>query len=177
MRYILLAFVMFASGASSECPNPPSGSADNEEPTFQKIALFDDWSLFSIAEKKECWIASSPLTTNVEPNLASNDLCRGRHQVNVTVAPRNKFTPEFSFMAGFEFSDKLMPVLQLNNENIPLPIVSEGHAWSKNSKTDSQIIDLLKRSKSFSLISYSSSGHQVTDRFYLSGFSSSFLKL
>ena len=66
MRYTFIAFVILASKAFSGCPNPPSGLADNEEPTFQKIAIFNDWSLFSITEKKECWIASSTKAFTVQ---------------------------------------------------------------------------------------------------------------
>ena len=172
MRYTFIAFLILASKAFSECPNPPAGLADNEEPTFQKIAIFNDWSLFSITEKKECWIASSPSTTHVQANSGSDELCRGIHQISVTIAPRNKFLPEFSFAAGFQIVDELVPVLKWNSEEIPLPVVSEGHAWSQNSKTDNEIIKLFMRSKSFNLISYSSSGHRVTDTFHLSGFSS-----
>ena len=88
---LIIIIISLAFPALSECPRTPK---DNE-PLYDKIEAYESWSLFSISEKNECWVASLPEKSEIFSNHMAGDLCRGHSQISISFMPINSPTIKF----------------------------------------------------------------------------------
>lgn len=136
-----------------------------------RVALFENWSVFSPENPRECFIASAP--TKWIAREGSTDVTartrRGDIRFYVTNRPGANVTHEVSYTGGYPFRDGSSVSVEIGGESFEL--FTEGEfAWPANAAADAKLVAAMRRGSTAIVTGLSSRGKTTVDTFTLIGF-------
>ena len=133
------------------------------------IGVFTDWSAFSETEEGKgiCYIGSLPKKQEGKYTQ------RGDPLILVTHRPAEKSFDVVSLQAGYIYSRGSEVEVTISGQRFEL-FTRGGYAWTKDSKTDRQIVVAMKGGKTMVVKGTSSRGTLTTDTYSLSGFTAAY---
>ena len=148
------------------------GSAPSWAAGSSHLGVFQDWEAYVYGEKagKVCYAASLPKKSQGAP--------KGRRDtfVSVTHRPGEKSTNVVSVDAGFAFKADSEVDLVVEASKFKLFTNGEG-AWARDPATDRNLVEAMKKGKSFTVSGLPAKGAAVTDSYSLAGFAAAYAKI
>lgn len=144
-----------------------AGTANAADPKV--LGTFGDWTAYSFKESSGtvCYMAS-------QPKKAMGDYTsRGDIFTLITHRPGEKTRDVVSLVIGYPFKDESDAVLTIDKSKFSLFTKGE-RAWARDSKTDSDIADSIRRGSSMVVKGVSARGTETTDTYSLRGSSDAY---
>ena len=135
-----------------------------------RVAMYDDWSVFSPAQPRECFTASAPTKTRAERGGAEVTVRRSAIRLYVTNRPEENTKNEVSFTGGYPFKDSSTVSVQIGSETYEMFTEGE-YVWPESVEQDKLIVAAMRRGSTAVLRAVSSRGTNTIDTFSLIGFS------
>ena len=123
------------------------------------------------ADGKVCYMASEP-EKSVGKYKKRDDVF-----LMVTHRPMNNSYDVVSVLAGYTYKKGSTPTLTVDKKKAVSLVSSEDGAWTKDSKTDQQLITQMKAGSTAVLRGSSKRGTATTDTFSLKGFSKAYREI
>ncbi len=130
--------------------------------------VIKDWSVFTITQdgEKICYIASLP--------KKKKGNYRRRDEPYFLVTHRTATTDEVSTSSGYAYKIKEDVQITVNSKDKYNFFTQDELAWAKDSGTDSEIVDKMKKGSSLDVKGYSKAGTYSLDTYSLSGFTAAY---
>lgn len=134
-----------------------------------RSALHTDWSVFSVNEPQECFIASAPTNTVAKRNGKKVSARRGEIRFYVTSRPGDNVRDEVAFTGGYPYKDGSTVTIEIGNDGFELFTDGEW-AWPASADEDRKIIASMRRGAKAIISGVSARGTTTVDTFSLIGF-------
>ena len=146
-----------------------TGDALASEPKL--INIFTDWEAYTYESSENggviCYIGSIPKTSK------GNYKRRGNIYMTVTHRPDMKHNNEVSFVAGYTYKPESEVEVTIGSRKFKL-FTHEDSAWARDSKTDEQLVRMMRKGSNMVVRGTSSRGTLTTDSYSLSGFTAAY---
>ena len=139
---------------------------------LDRVNAFDDWSVYTADNPKECWVASAPLSVENTRGGKKVSVNRGDILVQVTWIPSQQVVGEVSFSSGYQLRNPGQDPVKMQIGSSVFELIAEGqHAWAANAEIDTQIrVAMTKGSNAVLFGTSQRSGTNTKDLFSLKGF-------
>lgn len=136
-----------------------------------RVASHGDWSVFVVANPKECYIVAQPSTSAARRDGRPAEVNRGDIRLFVRFNPAEGVAGEVSFTGGYPFSEAPVKVeIGSRSFNLsPGPGDANGWAWPEPTD-DAPMIDAMRRGASATITGVSTRGTTTIDTVSLTGF-------
>jgi invasion protein IalB len=162
-----LAASLIAAAAILGAGNAPA------QQQAERVAVHTDWSVFTPANPRECYIVSPPTSSAARRNGQPVEVNRGDIRLFVTFRPGESVRNEVSFTGGYPFQAGTPVRLQVGSDTFNLnPGAGDasGWAWPASADEDERIVAALRRGSTATVTGVSSRGTTTIDTFSLMGF-------
>jgi len=147
---------------------PVIAMAQQEVP---RVALYENWSVFSPENPRECFIASAP--TQWIAREGSTDVTartrRSEIRLYVTNRPATSVVHEVSYTGGYPFRDGSTVSMEIGGDTFELFTEGE-YAWPASAAEDAKMVAAMKKGSTAVVRGLSTRGKTTIDTFTLIGF-------
>lgn len=138
----------------------------------ERVASHGDWSVFVVANPKECYIVAQPSTSVARRDGKTVDVNRGDIRLFVRFNPAENVAGEVSFTGGYPFQANKAVTAQIGSRTFnlgPGEGDANGWAWPKP-EDDAPMIEAMRRGASATVTGLSTRGTTTIDTISLTGF-------
>ena len=135
----------------------------------ETLAMHGPWAAFKADEngKPVCYIGAEP--EKAEGNYAK----RGDTYVLVTHRPALKENDVVSIRAGYAYQAGSRVTVKIGSNTMNL-FTKDGHAWTSDAESDTELVRAMKRGNTMVVNGTSSRGTLTTDTYSLNGFTAAY---
>jgi invasion protein IalB len=139
----------------------------------ESVAVHTDWSVFTPANPRECYIVSPPTASVARRDNQVVQVNRDEVRLFVTFRPDEQVRGEVSFTSGYPFREGSNVRLIVGGETFTLGTgagAAGSWAWPASPEEDSRLIAAFRRGSDARVIGESARGTTTEDTFSLMGF-------
>ena len=145
-----------------------AGSAFAQE----RVNAFDDWSVYTAENPKECWIVSAPRSVENTRSGKKVTVNRGDILMQVTWVPTENIVGEVSYTAGYQLRNPNEETVKVQIGSKVFEFIAEGEtAWPATQDLYTEIrVAMTKGANAVVMGTSERSGTNTKDLFSLKGF-------
>ena len=96
----------------------------------ERVNAFDDWSVYTAENPKECWVVSAPLSVENTRGGKKVTVNRGDILIHVTWRPAENVVGEVSYTAGYQLRNPSQETVKMQIGSKVYELIAQGEtAW------------------------------------------------
>ena len=141
----------------------------------ERVASHGDWSVFVVADPKECYIVAQPSSSTARRDGRNVEVNRGDIRLFVRFNPAESVAGEVSFTGGYPFREATPVKVEIGSASFDLaPGLGDANGWAwPRPEDDAKMVDAMRRGASATITGVSTRGTTTIDTVSLTGFTAS----
>jgi len=140
--------------------------------TAERVASHGDWSVFVVANPKECYVVAPPTSSTARRDGQTVEVNRGDIRLFVRFNPGEGVAGEVSFTGGYPFEADTPVTVAIGSRTFNLsPGAGDANGWAwPEPSDDAPMVEAMRRGATATVTGISTRGTTTVDTVSLSGF-------